>query len=140
MKIERSSESSTSIINISSLVDIMFILIIFFLATTTFRQEERDATVNLPETAGAETLSSSTDVLVVNVRKNGDYLLGSQPLDINKLASQMQAAVEENSQQKVLIRGDKQAMHGNVAAAVLACRRAGVKKANIGYMVGKNAF
>lgn len=140
MKIERSSESSTSIINISSLVDIMFILIIFFLATTTFRQEERDAAVNLPETAGAETLSSSTDVLVVNVRKNGDYLLGSQPLDINKLASQMQAAVEENSQQKVLIRGDKQAMHGNVAAAVLACRRAGVKKANIGYMVGKNAF
>jgi len=140
MKIERSPETSASIINISSLVDIMFILIIFFLATTTFRQEERDAMVNLPQTAGAETLSSSTDVIVVNVRKSGDYLLGAQQVDLENLARKMQDAVDENANQKVLIRGDRQAMHGNVAAAVLACRRAGVKKANIGYMVGKQAF
>lgn len=140
MKIERSPETSASIINISSLVDIMFILIIFFLATTTFRQEERDAAVNLPETSGTDTLSASTDVIVVNVRKSGDYLLGSQVIDIDKLAQQIQAAVTDNVNQKVLIRGDQQALHGNVAAAVLACRRVGVKKANIGYMVGEGSF
>ena len=43
-----SSSSDGEIINISSMLDVMFILIIFFLVTTTFKEEEIDHMVNLP--------------------------------------------------------------------------------------------
>ena len=135
MRIRRESENGGEIINISSLLDVMFILIIFFLATTTFQQEERDQKVNLPEAAEGQTLSSDTAVLVINVREDGTYLLGSETVDIQTLQQRMVDAVKEQADQKVLIRGDERALHGVVAAAVLCCKRSGIHEANIGYQL-----
>lgn len=133
MRIRRDHEDSGELINISSLLDVMFILIIFFLATTTFQQEERDAKVQLPSSGSASSLSSAPAVLIVNVRADGSYRLGTIPVDLPSLRSRLQAAVEANPGQKVLVRGDQNALHGAVAAAVLACNQAGVQEANIGY-------
>ena len=44
-------------------------------------------------------------------------------------------AVKSDPEQKVLIRGDRQALHGHVAVAVSLCKRAGVHEANIGYQL-----
>jgi biopolymer transport protein ExbD len=123
------------LINISSLIDVMFILIIFFMATTTFRQEERDITVNLPEDTEGKTLSSATRVLVINVRRDGSYLLGDRKAEAGELQDMIAGAILADPEQKVLVRGDQHALHGHVAAAVAACRRAGVREANIGYQL-----
>lgn len=137
MKIQRPSESGNgeNVINISSLVDVMFILIIFFMATTTFQQEERDIKVNLPESAEGQALSSASKVVVINVRKNGSYVMASQEATIAEIEKLLTNAVKSDPDQKVLIRGDRQALHGHVAAAVALCKRAGVHEANIGYQL-----
>jgi len=68
MKIDVSDGEGEDIgIDISPLVDVMFILIIFFLVTTSFHQQQTDMAVNLPETD--LTLSSAVQVLVINVRR-----------------------------------------------------------------------
>jgi biopolymer transport protein ExbD len=133
VKIRRTDESGSDSINITSLLDVMFILIIFFLATTTFQEEERDIKVNLPESIEGKALSSVTKLLVINVRKNGTYLLGAEEVDVSQLQQKLAAAAESDPEQKVLVRGDREALHGYVAAAVAMCRRAGVREANIGY-------
>lgn len=135
MRIRRSTESyeRLSPIDITPLVDIMFTLIIFFLATTTFEREERDIRVSLPEAPPDQTLSSAPKVLVVNVREDGSCLFGNRVVKPAELQQLISDAVKSNPEQKVLIRGDHRALHGHVAAAVLACKRAGVKEANIGY-------
>ena len=133
MRIRRASESPGSLIDIAPLVDIMFTLIIFFLATTTFEKEERDVKVNLPESSRSSTLSSAPKVIVINVREDGSYYLGNQAVQLAELQKLMLEAVEAKADQKVLVRGDQQALHGHVAAAVLACRNAGIHEANIGY-------
>ncbi|MCF7791644.1 MAG: biopolymer transporter ExbD [Victivallales bacterium] len=132
MKIKQAPESEGDIINISSLVDVMFILIIFFLVTMSFKEIEHDISVNLPKTD--TTLSSVSRALVINVRQDGSYYLGTKRLNLAQLQQRLVNAVKRNPAQKVLVRGDKNAFHGNVAAAVAVCKRSGVKKANIGYV------
>ncbi len=131
MNIPRSEDGEETVINTSSLVDIMFILIIFFLVTTSFARQERDILVNLPETD--TTLSSAVKVIVINVREDGAYFLGDQRMDLAALQSALAEAAQENPGQKVLVRGDRKALHGQVASAIAACRRAGIYEANIAY-------
>ena len=133
MRIRRAPESSTELINISSLLDVMFILIIFFMATTTFRQEERDITINLPETSESHSLSSAPKLVVINVRKDGSYLVGDRLTSLPELSDVIATAIQSDPGQKVLVRGDLEALHGHVASAISACKQAGVDEAKIGY-------
>ena len=133
MRIRRQSAEHREFIDIAPLIDVMFILIIFFLATTTFQQEERDEKVSLPEAAQGQAISEAPKVIIVNVRQDGSYLLGTKELDLAGLQTALVAAVKENPDHKVLVRGDRLALHGHVAAAVLAAKQAGVREANIGY-------
>ena len=133
MRIKRGeSEVDESVINTSSLVDIMFILIIFFLVTMSFNIEERDIQVNLPDTD--TTLSSASKAIIINCRQDGSYYLGSQHTDLRRIQKALREMLNKNPQQKVLIRGDKNALHGFVAAAVAACKASGIRDANIGYV------
>ncbi len=135
MRIRREAEGQGEVINISSLLDVMFILIIFFLATTTFQREERDVRVSLPEAAAGATLSEAPQVIVINVLEDGRYLVGQQAMSLEQVREALVSAVDERPGQRVLVRGDQAARHGHVAAAVLAARRAGVQEAHIGYQL-----
>ena len=119
-------------INTSSLVDIMFILIIFFLVTMTFNEAEHDIAVNLPSTDS--NLSSATKAIIINVRADGSYYLGSKRTNLSGIQRELRVLLERNPQQKILIRGDKNALHGQVAAAIATCKACGVRDANIGYV------
>ncbi len=123
------------IINISSLLDVMFILIIFFLATTTFKEEERDIQVALPQDAQGETLSASDKVIVINIRKSGTYVMLDRQVTVEEMADLVKASLVEDPNQKVLIRADQEALHGYVAQAVATCKHAGVNEASIGYQI-----
>jgi biopolymer transport protein TolR len=113
----------------------MFILIIFFLVASSFHEEERDIRVNLPESDPEMALSASVKVLVINVTREGRYYLGNIRKDIEGLQEALMISIQANPEQKVLIRGDRDARHGDVAAALATCRKAGVREANIGYVV-----
>lgn len=132
MRIQRNEDSEGDVITTSSLVDVMFILIIFFMVTMSFHEDERDITVNLPETDTS--LSSAARAMVINVRRDGAYFLGSRRLSLESIQNELSRALRTNPGQKVLIRGDRNALHGQVAAAIAACKMCGVNDANIGYM------
>ena len=138
MRIPRETESEGVVLNISSLLDVLFILIIFFMATTTFKQAERDIQVKLPESGAPPSLSSAPTVIVINVRgdvKEGEalYTVARRELTLSQLRDTVQAAVKANPDHKVLVRGDARAYHGQVANAVSVCREAGIQEVNIGY-------
>lgn len=133
MRIESGEDAGADqLIDTSSLVDIMFILIIFFLVTMSFHEQETDMAVNLPETD--LTLSSAVQVLVINIRNDGSYYLNDKRMDLQALNEELLNVVQRNPDQKVLVRADRNALHGQVAQAIAAARRVGVSEANIGYM------
>ncbi len=104
------------------------------------KAEESDIMVTLPDAHKKRTaLSSATKLIVVNVRgedrNEGDalYVVSGSKVDLLQLRKMIADGVKANKNQKVLIRGDKLALHGNVANAVAACRDGGGVETNIGY-------
>jgi biopolymer transport protein ExbD len=134
MRIKRQYVAEKPLVNVIPIVDMMLILIIFLLASTQFAQEERDIQVNLPQVPTGETISDSARAMVVvNVRRDGGYVVAGNPITPDELRAMLVKAVAANPSQQVLVRGDKQALHGYVAEAVRLCNAAGIQRANIGY-------
>jgi len=139
MRIRRTQDGDETIINIAPLVDCMFILLIFFLATATFKQEELDLQVNLPQSAADKSLTAATKLIIINIRAadrpEGEalFLVSGKRITLEELRATVAEAVKGNPDQKILVRGDRRAFHGDVAAAVTACSEAGIKEVNIGY-------
>lgn len=128
----RSSNGEGEVINISSMLDVMFILIIFFLVTTTFKEEEIDHMVNLPVDARNQSLTQSTGNLAkINIRKNGAYVVQGRQVTEEEMSTWMTEQVGNKPDIKVLIRSDKEAKHLYLANVMSICRHVGVPKANI---------
>ncbi|MBM4143034.1 MAG: biopolymer transporter ExbD [Lentisphaerae bacterium] len=135
MRIKRSTEGDSDIINLTPLIDMMFIMVIFFSLSSSFREEERDIKVNLPESAEGRTISAAAKLIVINVRRDGSFVVANRTVTVDELREMIFEAVRAAPDQKVLIRGDREALHGHVAVAVALCKRAGVHEANIGYQL-----
>ncbi len=133
MRIPRKEESEEGVINLSSLLDVMFILIIFFLATATFKQMEFDIPVNLPVAGRPAPISDAPRLIPITVQASGAYVVGDRVMSLAELKTAIGEAVQRHPEQRVLVRADSDALHGMVAAAIASCRQAGVLHANIGY-------
>jgi len=129
----RTDSTSGATVEMTPLIDIMFTLIIFFLATATFQEEERDIGINVPSNTSGTTLSSEPRVIVINVKKDGSYKMGAKAMKLDQIRIMIKEEVQRNPDQKVLVRGDGDALHKHVAAAVAAAKGAGVIEAHIGY-------
>ena len=93
---QKSSSNDGDIINISSMLDVMFILIIFFLVTTTFKEEEIDHMVNLPVDAKNQSLTQSSGNLIkINIRKSGAYVLMGKQVTEEQISEWMKVEVEK---------------------------------------------
>ena len=134
MNCRRNSASSGDgeIINLSSMIDVMFILIIFFLVTTTFKEEEIDHMVNLPTDARNQSLTQSTDTLVkINIRKNGSFIIQGKQVTDDEIQTFMKTELQKKPELKVLVRCDQEAEHRFLADIMSVCRSVGVSRANI---------
>lgn len=119
-------------INLTPLMDSFFILIIFLMVTMSFNEIERDLSVTLPSTDTS--MSSTVQPLIINVRKDGSYVLADKPMNLQNIQLELSKQLKDNPNQKVLIRGDQLALHGQVAAAIAVCKKSGIRDANIAYL------
>ena len=132
MRFKSDNKDNNEIINISSMIDVMFILIIFFLVTTTFKEEEVDHLVNLPTDKRNQSLSQAKGNLIkINIRENGSYLVMGTQMTEEQLSTWMEAELKRKPKIKVLIRCDENSKHLFLANVMSICRHVGVPKANI---------
>ena len=132
MRIRSRDSEQGEIINISSMIDVMFILIIFFLVTTTFKEEEVDNLVKLPvESRNQSRTQTAGNLIKVNIRDNGAYVVMGQAVTQEKLTEWMKEEREKKPEIKVLVRCDKESKHLYLANVMSICRFVGVPEANI---------
>ena len=132
MRIRTTDNESGELINISSMIDVMFILIIFFLVTTTFKEEEVDHLVNLPVESRNQSLTQTAGNLIkINIRENGSYVVMGQQITEEAWSKWMGAEVDKKPELKVLIRCDADSKHLYLANVMSICRHTGVPKMNI---------
>lgn len=129
---DKQSYDAENPINLTPLMDSFFILIIFLMVTMSFNEIERDLSVTLPSTDTS--LSSAVQPIIINVRKDGSYVLADKPMNLQNIQLELSNQLKSNPNQKVLIRGDQMALHGQVAAAIAVCKKSGIRDANIAYL------
>jgi biopolymer transport protein ExbD len=118
-------------IAMTPLIDMMFLLIIFFLVATAFKNPELDEAVRLPETdTGTPTRQRSEDI-VVNVRQGGVLVVSGRIVTIDDLRETLTDAARQNPQQVVRVRGDALAYHKQVVQVLETCRQAKIMNVGI---------
>ena len=115
-------------VNVVSLIDILAILLIFFIVTTTFRKKQPQLQINLPESKAAETAPAATTEPVVLRVKNGEEIsLDDKPVTLDKLAAAIQSAREANPKRGIAMQADREAPFGVVVKVLDALKQAGIQ-------------
>ncbi len=109
------------------MVDVLFNLLIFFLLATTMAQAEREMGVTLPYAANSAPISAAPRELVVSVDAQGQISIAGRTVSSDELTRIVRAALDERRDQKVSVRGDRRAAYADIAAALDACKAAGVQ-------------
>lgn len=119
-------------LNLTSMIDVVFLLIIFFMVGTKFSELERQIGVRVPEVSNTEALSPAPEPRVVNVYADGQIVLDRTPIDnLDELTRQLTAARGQYEDLGVLVRGDADGKFQRVAEVLSACRQAEVRQLGI---------
>lgn len=115
------------VMNLTPMVDVVFLLLVFFLAATTFANEEVELDLRLPEARTGEAATPGQPI-VVNLSADGRILVQGREVTLEALRQKLAAAQQRDSKQAVLVRGDREAQFGLGMQILDACRAARLTK------------
>ena len=118
-------------LNLTSLIDVVLLLVIFFMVSTTFVQDAR-LRIQLPQ-AGTARADSAPNPVVITVTAQGSYRVNEQALVNNRretLATALRRAAS-GKRAPITIRADARASHQSVVTAMDVAARAGFTQVNI---------
>jgi biopolymer transport protein ExbD len=118
-------------LNLTPMIDVLFLLIIFFMVATTFGDLERNIELQVPEVAQAGDATPPPQPLVINVFADGRFDLDGQPVTLDELTARLAEARSRLGNPSVVIRGDAQCVFQHVASALAACRTANISELGI---------
>lgn len=116
-------------IRLVNLVDILFILLIFFLATTTFRNElPTQIKMSLPEAKTAEELGKQkVERLLISVGADEQIYVDDKPIGLDALERRLREAKQSNPDVVLQFSADKSVSYGTVVAVVDAASAVGIR-------------
>ena len=116
---------------LTPLIDIVFLLLIFFLVATSFTQKEIDQKVRIPQTEGGEVQTLKRESLVINIRRKGAIVVNGRLIKTEKLRSTISEWHKKNRKGNVAIRGDKDVAYGYIARVFGMCKAIGVSDVDL---------
>jgi biopolymer transport protein ExbD len=115
-------------INMTPMIDCVFLLLIFFLVATRFEELEREMPIVLPQASEAMPLTSKPKELFVNVDQHGKFIVRGEQLGSPELLAALeQAAANNPGRQKVIIRADKRCVWEHVVEVMNLCNKAHIR-------------
>lgn len=119
-----SDEGSESEINMAPLIDMVFILLIFFLVTTSFIRES-GVKVDRPQAVTGQTVQKRS--FVVGLEKGGRIFVDNHPVNITSVRGLVERFLAEESDGAVVVVADRESLTGRVVEVVDQCRLAGAR-------------
>jgi biopolymer transport protein ExbD len=120
----RHAHSEEAEINITPMLDIVFIMLIFFIVTTSFTKETGVAIIK-PEAEQAEALQNGT--ILIGIRPNDDIWMAKRQVDLREIRQMVERAKAENPEGSVVIVADKGSRIGTVTRVMDQVKLAGVE-------------
>ena len=115
-------------IDITSLIDVAFLLVIFLVVSTTFIKE-RGLDLDLPKAKKGS--SAKEEALTVEMTDGGKIYFRGDTYTPEALVAALSKAIEESTSKNVVLKADKRAAHGDVVRVMEAAKQAGAKGLSI---------
>ena len=115
---------------LAAMVDILFLLLVFFLTIASLHEQDRLIEVSLPGPAGADSSTSRTPIIVTISADGGTYL-GDEEYALQELQQRLATHAAQFPDERVDLRGDRACSHGDVMAVLRAVRSAGLRNVGI---------
>jgi biopolymer transport protein ExbD len=115
-------------LELTPMIDIVFLLMIFFLVASKLDEADRSIDVVLPQASAAKPLTSKPREFVINIDREGNYFAGARPVRLDDLQQLLRQSAADNPQrQTVIVRADENTAHKFVVGAMDACVQAGIE-------------
>lgn len=110
------------------LIDILAILLIFFIVTTTFKKNPPRLQINLPESVTAvQAPAEKTEPLLLQIKSEEEIALGEELVPLAALATALREAVAAAPGRPLVLQADREAPFGVVVRVLDALREAGIQ-------------
>jgi biopolymer transport protein ExbD len=129
MEMRSSRKKRSLVINVTSLIDVMFLLLIFFMVSTTFLSQPA-IKLELPEAEHAENIRQTP--LVVHIDPAGRVYLNDEPMEIPLLAEALRRQIVDDVEKSVVFKADARVSHGRVVEVLDVIKGAGVRRLSFG--------
>ncbi|MDG2382975.1 MAG: biopolymer transporter ExbD [Pirellulaceae bacterium] len=113
-------------LNLTPMIDIVFLLIIFFMVGTKFAELEQTVPLEVPSVGEVGALTPAPEKRIINVYNDGSIVLDRQTMSIDELKTKLTTATEQYPNLGIIVRGDAQGAFQNVASVLSACRHSGI--------------
>ncbi|MDO9555054.1 MAG: biopolymer transporter ExbD [Atribacterota bacterium] len=125
MKFPHPNKKSASF-NLTPLIDVVFLLLIFFMLTTTFVNLENRVKVNLP--SGDFAAAETSENIIVTITENNTIYLNGKLIDPLKLTESVAAEIKDEPEKIVILEADKNVLHGKVIRVMDLLKKGGAER------------
>ncbi len=122
-------------IQLAPLVDVLILLLIFFLLTWNAARNENELDVKLPTSTAAKESTAPLGPVIVNVKADGNVVVNRRTLAGPDLVEMLRGMVQLDANQAVVIRGDEAGAYKNIVNVLNVCSEAGVT--NVAFATAK---
>lgn len=113
------------VINITSMIDVIFLLLIFFLVTATF-SEQPALRIDLPRASASGV--SRREETVLAVTREGNFFLDQKPVERAQLAEVLAESALRQAEPTLVLKADRQVAYGLIVELMDISRRVGLEK------------
>ena len=136
MQIRDDDTSEDLVQSLAPMIDVVFLLLIFFMVATTFVEREKEMGIDLPTAQSGEEASFDAEEIVINLLEEGRIRLNGEDVSPERLDQLLAGAAAVNPETPVTIRGDRMVHHEAIVGVMDACGVAGLSNLSVGTMEG----
>ena len=119
----RYEEEEKPEVQLTSMMDCIFLMLIFFLVSSHLKKIEKEIPIELPESNVARDVKATPDLMTVSVDAKGELYVNSKPVGPAGLRSALQAAAAERTDRRIRIDGDMFAPFRSIVQVLDTCQQ-----------------
>ena len=127
----RRQKTEEATINLTPMIDVVFLLVIFFMVGSKFSEAESRIKVNVPMVGQMRSITRAPDELVVAVAVDGTITLGDTPMTLSQLTETLRSEHANYPGLKVAVRGEAEGSLQQTVEVLHAVTRSGVDQVGI---------
>lgn len=126
MNFRKKKQAQQTGFQMAPMIDIMFLLLIFFMAAAMYAQWETKMDVTVPTASSGVRAGRQQGEVIVNIDPDGTVVVNGFTLDRDQLLQRLSKVAELYPDQAIIIRADRTTQHDHVMSVLDICRQAGI--------------